>query len=166
MYDEAKQIIAVVFTRSGKQKLLDSEMYLIISMDLQWCSPNIAKDFVANACFLGSLKKEGNNITPSFNVRFTAVPLSFHPTEKMFHIASQEDVSVPEQKKAQDFLIERLQRKTSLDGEQIQNKINKIVEEKQLHIASASALLARSYDVDFVDILKALKEEMQKENKS
>lgn len=164
MYDDAKQIIAFVFTRGGKPKLTDSEMYLTISMDLQWCSPKIAKDFVSDACFLGLLIKEGHHVMPSFNLQNIEIPLGFCPTEIMFYLGPHQNNDIVEQKKQLDILIERLKKKTSLDREQLQNMIQILMEEKQLNIESATAMLARSYDVVILDVLKGLKDEILKRN--
>ena len=46
MESDAEIIIAFIFKRSGKQKLKLSEFYLPLSMQLNWFSPQEAKDFV------------------------------------------------------------------------------------------------------------------------
>ena len=46
MASEVKIIIAFLFHRSGKTELTSSEIYLTLSMDLNWFSLSKAKDFV------------------------------------------------------------------------------------------------------------------------
>ncbi len=160
MYDEAKQIIAFVFNRSGKKSLQDSEVYLTISMELKWCSPKIAKEFVSNACVVGLLGKEEEEITPLFDPQAILIPLGFRPTEEMFVLGNnQQRIEVYEQKNAIDMIIERVQNKTSLGRVVIQDEIQALIEKKQLHAYSAAAILARSYGVNIVDIIPKLKEE-------
>ena len=43
---EMRIIIAFLFKRSGKEEMSPSELYLPLSMDLQWFTPNQAKEFV------------------------------------------------------------------------------------------------------------------------
>jgi len=160
MYDVAKQIIAFVFNRSGKKHLQDSEIYLTISMELKWCSPKIAKDFVTNACAVGLLGKDGEEVSPLFDPHGILIPLGFRPTEEMFVLGNnQQNIEVYEQKNAIDMLIERIQDKTSLDKKLIRDEIQVLAEKKQLHVYSAAAILARSYEVNIVDIVPKLKEE-------
>jgi hypothetical protein len=160
MNDEAKQIIAFVFNRSGKKHLQESDVYLTISMELKWCSPKIAKDFVSNACVVGLLGKDGEEVTPLFDPHAILIPLGFRPTEEMFVLGNnQQHIEVYEQKKAIDMLIERVLKKTSLDKGLIRDEIQALSEKKHLYEYSAAAILARSYEVNIVDIIPKLKEE-------
>jgi hypothetical protein len=162
MYDDAKQIIAFLFARSGKKKLTTSELYLTLSMDLQWCSPKIAKEFVFGSHRLGLLLQEGNHFSPSFNTQDIDIPLAFFPSEKMFILSDQQKYTVIEKNKPLTILTERLLRKTSLSREQVDRMIQTIMEEKQLNFEAATALFARFHNVILLDVLHGLRNEIIK----
>ena len=46
MPSESEIIIAFLFKRSGKAKLSFSDLYLTLSMDLNWFTPDDAKSFL------------------------------------------------------------------------------------------------------------------------
>jgi len=54
---EEKIIIAFLFKRSGKNKLKESEIYLPLSLELDWFSANEARQFVNLAVELKLLTK-------------------------------------------------------------------------------------------------------------
>ena len=164
MNEIVKQAIAFVFKRSGKQQLKESELYLTVSMDLQWCSPNTAKEFISRLLSHGILKKEGEFISPSFDIQKTMIPLDFHPTEQDFIIEEDSVATSMQGDTMIDTLIGRLAEETSLGKEEIYREMLSVAEQKQLHTASALALLARFYNVDVTDMIQDLKDEVLKEN--
>ena len=68
MESDAEITIAFIFKRSGKQKLKPSEFYLPLSMQLNWFSPQEAKDFVKIAIKQKLLKEKEEIIEPTFDI--------------------------------------------------------------------------------------------------
>ena len=69
MDSEGMFIVTSVFKRSGKKKLSSSDIYLILSMDLGWFPPAEAKKFVLWAEENNLLKKEGDFLIPTFDLK-------------------------------------------------------------------------------------------------
>lgn len=166
MGEKVKQIISFVFKRSGKQRLTESEFYLTISMDLKWCPPKRAKEFVSHLISLGVLKKDGEEIFPNFDVAEVVIPLGFHPIEEDFVMDEEKDIDgINEAKNVLEHMIHRIQAKTLLDKNRIEKEILQLIDEKHIHRSAALALYARSYNVDIADLLPELKDEILRENK-
>lgn len=161
MSEKVRQIISFVFKRSGKQRLTESEFYLTISMDLKWCPPKRAKEFVSHLISLGVLKKEGEDVFPEFDVDDLVIPLGFHPQEEDFIFDDLEGaVNTSETKDAFEHVVHRIQAKTLLDKGRIETEISRLIEKKHIHRSAALALFARSHDVVITDLLPELKEEI------
>jgi hypothetical protein len=161
MSEKVRQIISFVFKRSGKQRLTESEFYLTISMDLKWCPPKRAKEFVSHLISLGVLKKEGEDVFPEFDVDDVVIPLGFHPQEEDFIFDDSEGaVDTSETKDALEHVVHRIQAKTLLDKGRIEKEISRLIEKKHIHRSAALALFARFYNVSITDLLPELKEEI------
>ena len=79
MVSQAEKIITFVFNRSGKTELSFSEMYLTLSMELNWFTPDDAKKFVEKAIREGLFCKKNNQLSPSFDVSKVNVPVGYNP---------------------------------------------------------------------------------------
>ena len=79
MVSEEEIIIAFLFKRSGKETLTPPELYLPLSMDLKWFTPQQAKDFIKLAEKKKLLNKKNNLIKPNFDYKKINIPLSFQP---------------------------------------------------------------------------------------
>jgi len=79
MGSDANIIIAFLYKRSGKEELSFSELYLILSMELNWFTPDDAKTFVNMAIKQKLLIKKGELIKPNFDFRKIVVPVGFVP---------------------------------------------------------------------------------------
>ena len=84
MASDAETIIAFVFKRSGKSELFYSDFYLTLSMDLNWFTPNDAKNFVNKAIESGLLERKDEKILPTFDIESINVPLGFYPSKIIF----------------------------------------------------------------------------------
>jgi hypothetical protein len=84
MDSEVKIIISFIFKRSGKQKLSFSELYLDLSINLNWFTPEDAKKFVNEAMEKGFLIKEKDLIGPAFDIKKIQVPIGFYPSKTVF----------------------------------------------------------------------------------
>ena len=82
MPSESEIIISFIFKRSGKAELDFSEIYLTLSMDLKWFTPDDAKKFVNNALKQKLLLKKYEGLRPGFEINKINVPFGFSPTCK------------------------------------------------------------------------------------
>ncbi len=65
---DLKYTVSVPFKRKGKDALKESEFVLALSIDLNWFSPDHAKNVVQEAEKAGLIKREGDIIRPTFEI--------------------------------------------------------------------------------------------------
>lgn len=155
MNDEARQILAFIFRRSGKETLPASDVYLAISMELQWCSPKEAKAFVKKAVAAGLLKENDHGVTPSFMVEEIEIPTGFSPSEEVFknHLDSSKK---SDEKELYSMVISRLAQKKQMSQNEINNAIEKISTEKKIEREVAAVFFARKMQCNIHDLLPDL----------
>jgi len=157
MESDAEITIAFIFKRSGKQKLKPSEFYLPLSMQLNWFSPQEAKDFVKIAIKQKLLKEKEEFIEPIFDITQVKIPVGFHPTKQVFEIKEK----VVEEKDLRTKIIEKISKKTNLDEKTITEKINQIEQEKNITFEVAALLFGKEYDVDLDCFYEKIKENIE-----
>ncbi len=154
---ETKIILSFLFKRSGKEELTASELYLPLSMDLKWFTPNQAKAFVNTALQQKLLEKKDGKITPCFDYNNVVIPVGFSPTKQ----AVLEKETKPE---AMKTIIVRISEKSGLDETSVCEKITQTSDEKNISSGVAALLVAKEYDVDFMDCFEELEKEVFREN--
>ena len=75
--EKAKNLIAFLFQRSGKERLNEKEIYMTLSYELRWLTPEKAKIFLKRCLESGLLKIEGDEYTPNFDYKSIQIPLGF-----------------------------------------------------------------------------------------
>ncbi|MDG6229348.1 MAG: DUF2240 family protein [Candidatus Thermoplasmatota archaeon] len=164
MNTKDEQIVSFVFKRSGKDRLKESELYLILSMDLKWCSPKNAKEFIAHLIAKDLLQKEGDSVVPAFDVQDVVIPLGFHPQKEDFERIDSETLTDSFSNSAFEHCIERLQKERPIAKANIEKEIGEIMKEKQVHAEAAIVLFAGIHNVDVSDLIPALRQEILREN--
>jgi hypothetical protein len=161
MTSEVETIIAFLFKRSGKEELTPSDLYLPLSMDLQWFTPNQAKTFVNMALQQKLLIKKEGKLKPSFDYEKIVVPVGFRPSKKPI-----EEKEVKEEKlDAVKTIINRIVEKTGLDEKSVIEKIKDVEKEKNVRPEVAALLVGKEYDVDVDDCFDEIEEKLFRENK-
>ena len=158
MDSEAKIIIAFLFKRSGKEKLSTSELYLPLSMDLQWFSPEQAKAFVSRAVEQKLLIKKGDLAKPNFDYKKVVVPIGFRPSKQLF----EEEENIKED--VVKTIIGRIIKKTGIDAQSVVEKIKSIEKEKNITSEVAALLAGREYSVSVEDCFKDVEDKIIREN--
>ena len=92
MTSDAEIVIAFLYKRSGKEELSFSELYLNLSMELNWFTPDEAKDFVNLTIKQGLLIKKGEIIKPNFDFNKIVVPVGFTPSKNIFEKKEVEEI--------------------------------------------------------------------------
>jgi hypothetical protein len=147
---EIQIILSFLFKRSGKEELSASELYLPLSMDLKWFTPNQAKAFVNMALQKKFLVKKDGKITPCFDYKKVVVPIGFSPTKQT---VLEKETKLD----AMKTIIVRISDKSGFDEVEVSEKIKKISEEKNISGGVAALLVAKEYEVEFEDCLEEIK---------
>jgi len=163
MNGDAEKIISFLLKRSGKKALPESEFYLTLSMDLQWCPPKQAKLFVANALRAGLLTKNDDQLSPTFDVKDVSIPTGFKPSEEMFQkkIVKPSTSTGDVVQQISDIIAEKMGE--SVD--EIKEAIEKSASDKMIANDVAALLFAKKYDISIDSFLPLVKKHLFTENK-
>jgi len=153
MDSEAKIIIAFLFKRSGKNELKASELYLPLSMDLQWFSPNESKAFVNRALKQKLLTKKGERISPNFGYENIVIPTGFRPSKQSMEKKKE---TIKEKQDVMRIIIGRILEKTDLDEQGIIEKINTVGQQRHITKKVAAVLVGKEFDIYLDDFLKEI----------
>ncbi len=149
MDSEREIIISFLFKRSGKEHLKFSDLYLALSMDLNWFTPDDAKAFITLAIKENLLIKEDNLIKPNFDYEKTTVPVGFTPSKKVFEITKDNEEEKPVS--ILDELKKLIEKNKNIDTEQINELINKLAKEKNITEEVAALLIGTEHNINFDD---------------
>ena len=144
MSSEAEIIIAFIFKRSGKVELSFSEMYLTLSMNLKWFTPDNAKKFINNALKQQLLFKKAEVLRPGFEINKINVPFGFNPAGKNLY----KEEKKPTEINIFDEMVEKISRKNRIKKEDIYEKIKKIEQEKNINSDIATLLVFKEFGIN------------------
>lgn len=151
MESEIKNIISFIFKRSGKINLKKTDFYLILSMDLNWFSPNEANHFINLALEKNLLKKINNVLEPNFNISEVNIPFGFLPNKNKFKFNnSDEEIQENDIKK----IIFKKYNFNKIKQNEISKNIIKITKEKNIYQNVASLLVFNDLNVETSEYIK------------
>ena len=165
MNDEEEIIIAFLFKRSGKKELNFSDLYLTLSMELKWFTPDDAKIFLNQAIKNQLLNKKDDRFTPTFDYHKIDVPVGFTPTIK---IIQEKKIEKPKEKNEEifDIIVEDIVQKSKKGKQKIMGEIKEIEKTRSLTAEVAALLIGKEHDIVFEEeILKKVEKQIFKENK-
>ncbi|MHC1624528.1 MAG: DUF2240 family protein [Methermicoccaceae archaeon] len=140
--DDARYVIASLFRQAGQEEMSKGDMVLALSIDLQWCTPEKAKEFIENTVQMGLLKDDNDTLSPEFDISQIEIPIGYTPDEKAF--------MAPD---LFERVLVRLERK--LSRQQAIAKINALQERFSLLDADVVALiLAKQMGIAIDDLIE------------
>lgn len=157
MSSEEEIIIAFVFKKIGSPKIDFTKLYLILSMDLNWFTPEEAKTFIDNAVKHKLAKKENGAIKPTFNIEKIQIPVGFYPSKELFKDIKIEKV---EKKDILNNMIKKIVKESNNDEKTIVEKIRKIEKDKNLTSEVAALLAGKEYTIDLKDFFNDIEKDM------
>lgn len=158
MESETKIIIAFLFKRSGKEKLNYSDLYLTLSMNLNWFTPDEAKVLVDNALKQKLLTQKDKLIKPNFNIDEIIIPVGFRPSKQV------SKKKTPEKHNTLTAMIKRITENTDFDEDTIMKKIKMIESEKCITREVAALLVGKEYKISLEDFLEEIEKNLFTEN--
>ena len=145
MNSEIKIIVAFLFRRSGKKEMVQSELYLTLSMDLKWFSPQKAKEFINSTLQNNILVKKGAFLTPTFDVSKITIPTGFRPSKEVFY--KQKEEKKEESPDIIQNIVKRIAEDTGKNIKDIFEKIKYVEKEKNVLLEVAALLIGRECDI-------------------
>jgi len=161
MSSETEIIISFLFKRSGKEELSFSELYLTLSMDLNWFNPDSAKDFINNAVKNKILEKKKNTLSPNFDFKKVEVPLGFLPSKNVL----SEQIEEKKEESAYDELFAFIIKEKKLDKEKIIQRITDLSNEKNITKEVAILLLGKELDISLDSFFEKVEKTIFTKNK-
>jgi len=164
MASEEEIIITFLFKRSGKLKLSFLDLYLTLSMDLNWFTPDAAKEFINLASKKKLLAKKGDLIQPNFDYDKIVVPVGFYPTKKIFE---EKENETHEEEKEDIFykIVKRIVEKTDFNEQDVIQKIEKIGKEKNITLEVAALFTGKEYNIPLEIFFEEIENKIFTENK-
>ncbi len=157
MTAQAEIVLAFVFKRSGKTELSFSEIYLTLSMELNWFNPEDAKKFVNKSLSEKLLTKKNSQIRPCFDISKIDIPLGFFPKGALF----EEKVKTEEKKISKlNQIIKKIEGASNKDRKVIYEKIKKIERERNLTTIVSALLLAKEYGLFLGELIPDIERKM------
>ncbi|UCH71833.1 MAG: DUF2240 family protein [Thermoplasmatales archaeon] len=150
MPSEEKIIIGFLFRRVGKKKLSLSDLYLSLSLDLDWFSPKEAKKFVNRALKKNLLIKEEGKVTPSFVYENISIPVDFFPSES-FEEKEENLLDIDTKKESQNIIkkiVDKIAEKTGKNERELIEKITSVSNEKEISREVSAIYLGVFYGVN------------------
>jgi hypothetical protein len=161
MPSENEIIIAFLFKRSGKSKLSFSELYLTLSMDLNWFTPEDAKTFLNLGLKQKLLIKKDESIQPNFDYEKIGVPVGFTPSKQIFEVKEVEK-HAEKGETVLDKIIKRLVEKTDIERPQVTDKILSIAKEKNITTEVAALLVGKEHNISLTDFIGEVEKDIFK----
>lgn len=159
MSSDADIIIAFLFKRSGKEELSFSDLYLNLSMELNWFTPDDAKNFVNTSIKQKLLLKKGDLIKPNFDFNKIVVPVGFKPSKSVF---VEKEFEIVKENYILDKIVQTIIEKTKLNENQIIEDITNIAKERNLTKEVAALLFGKEHDIIFEDCYKEIEKRLVK----
>lgn len=160
MDSEREIILSFLFKRSGKESLKFSDLYLALSMELNWFTPADAKTFVNMALEEKLLTKKGDLIKPSFDVNKIDVPIGFSPSKLVFE--EKKEKIAKKKENVLNKIVKKIIEETNLNKQQVTEKINIIAKEKNITDEVAALLICKEHDIIFNDFIDEIEEKIFK----
>jgi hypothetical protein len=154
----AKQIIRCVFKRIGKEEITDSEFYLTVSLQFQWCSPYQAKQFMHYAINESLLIKKGNLLSAGFNVNNVKIPVGFKPTLDFFKMFKSKQSSLDTLMKPD--LFSYMTSKINCSVPEFEAFIDRIINEKKVSGSIALLLYAKKHKIQIEEYIPFIENEI------
>ncbi|MDY6930841.1 MAG: DUF2240 family protein [Halobacteriota archaeon] len=141
-------VISQPFKKLGKEKLTVDEFIFALSLDLEWFTPEEAREILDQALGLGLLKKSGDDIEPGFDPRSLEKPPGFRPDINLFSSISCDDLLEQIARESGigiDEVTKRIEEKSKELGEIVEEEVIKIMVAKELGV-SIDEMVDKAYE--------------------
>jgi len=149
-----KVTVAAPFKQMHREVLDKNQFVFFLALDRKWMNVDQAHTILRLAASSGLVRIDGGKISPLFDVSSVAIPLGFRPGEEVF--------SSPDP--CHD-LVTRIAAATGQKESEVVAAMNGVIGnfDGNLRAEAAAVLLARTYGVEWSDLLPALRENLLRE---
>ena len=131
-------------------------MYLTLSMDLNWFTPEDAKNFVDLAIKNKFLIKKGEGLLPSFDIKTVTVPVGFFPSNIVF---KEKEIKIKDaEENILSKIVKQIAKKSEISEDDIYKKIKDLSNEKNITQEIAALLIGKEYQLSYQECYKEIEE--------
>lgn len=166
MASEEERIIAFIFKREGKEEISLSAFCLSLSIDLNWCSPKQAKEFIERAVIKKLLVRHDDVVSPTFDVASVIIPVDFQPSIHNIQIEEKKrTVHEKESEFSLQLMIQKIAKESAIEEEDITKKLQDIAEGKNISSEVAALFLGKELGLSLPEFFDPVNESIFKQNK-
>ena len=147
-----KKLIAFLFQNSGKEKLTEKEIYMILSFKLGWLTPAKGKMAIKKAIEKNLVRVENGEIIPNFDYKSIEIPFEFRFDEKMLEM--EEDLL--------SKIINMITTEANIGEKKIRDEIENFSKSQDLYKEVAALVIAKKYGIKIDDLIEEVKEFIEK----
>ena len=138
-----EKLIAFLFQTTGKDRLTEKEIYMILSFKLGWLTPAEGKKAIQKALEKNLIKKEGEEIIPNFDYRSIDIPFEFKFDAKMLEV--EEDLY--------SKIVARVVKSKNIGEKKVREEIEELAEKNDIYKEVAALVIAKRYGLDIDDLI-------------
>ena len=138
-----EKLIAFLFQTTGKDRLTEKEIYMILSFKLGWLTPAEGKKAIQKALEKNLIKKEGDEIIPNFDYRSIDIPFEFKFDAKMLEM--EEDLY--------SKIVARVVKSKNIGEKKVREEIEELAEKNDIYKEVAALVIAKRYGVEIDDLI-------------
>jgi hypothetical protein len=127
-----------------------SEIYLNLSMELNWFTPDDAKKLINYSLKKKYLSKKDDLIIPNFEINKIEIPIGFVPSNQIQF--NDEKKYFNDNEEILNEIINRIINKTNFSYEDMREKIKFTSNEKNIYEEIAALIIAKEYEIELEDL--------------
>ena len=139
-----KKLVAFLFQTTGKERLNEKEIYMILSYKLGWLTPAAGRMAIQKALEKGLIKKDGEELLPNFDYKSIDIPFDFKFDEKMLEM--EEDLY--------HKVIKMISEEKNIGEKKIKEEIDELAEKQDIYKEIAALVIAKKYGLKIDELIE------------
>lgn len=145
MPTEEQIILAFIYKRSGKDILPPQEIYLPLSIELNWLSTKEAQHFLQYCINQHLLKKTPTGIQTTFDITTIHIPTGFRPQQSYTEPQSINKQQTPSN--IYHTILQTIAQQKNTLLKEIEKEINTLADTKNVHPITTALLYAKQQNI-------------------
>ncbi len=145
MSTEEQIILAFIYKRSGKEILPPQEIYLPLSIELNWLSTKEAQLFLQHCLNQHLLKETSAGLQTTFDITTIHIPIGFKPQQTYTETQSFKKQPIPSN--IYHTILQAIAQQKNTSKTEIEKEINKLADTKNVHPITIAFLYVKQQNI-------------------
>ena len=145
MSTEEQIILAFIYKRSGKDILPPQEIYLPISIELNWLSTKEAQHFLQHCINQHLLKETPTGLQTNFDITTIHIPTGFRPQQTYTETQTIKNQQTPTN--IYHTILQTISQQKNTPTTEIEKEINKLADTKNVHPITTALIYAKQQNI-------------------